>query len=291
MENMKGIVLGISIIACVTSVNAQELEAYRLYDGEGKEVDFGKMSLTLSKSDVILFGELHNDPIGHWLQLELAKSLIESNKLVLGAEWFESDDQVIINEFLNGSATQDHLKKEAKVWPNYDTDYRPIIEFAKDNSIEFIATNIPRRYASLVSKKGQGALDSLSKESKLLLPKMPYTVTKDDEGYESMKAMMGHGHGAGMNIDNMIAAQALKDYTMAENILLNRGKDELFIHYNGSFHSQNFDGISRYLKAKEPKLKVAVIAAVSDDSLDWNDEWKGMGTYILVVPEGMTKTH
>ena len=128
---MKGIVLGISIIACVTSVNAQELEAYRLYDGEGKEVDFGKMSLTLSKSDVILFGELHNDPIGHWLQLELAKSLIESNKLVLGAEWFESDDQVIINEFLNGSATQDHLKKEAKVWPNYDTDYRPIIEFCK----------------------------------------------------------------------------------------------------------------------------------------------------------------
>jgi uncharacterized iron-regulated protein len=55
-------------------MNAQELEAYRLYDEAGKEVDFGKMSASLSKSDVILFGELHNDPIGHWLQLELANS-------------------------------------------------------------------------------------------------------------------------------------------------------------------------------------------------------------------------
>lgn len=79
---MKDIILCISIIACVTSMNAQELEAYRLYDEAGKEVDFGKMSASLSKSDVILFGELHNDPIGHWLQLELAKSLKESRKLV-----------------------------------------------------------------------------------------------------------------------------------------------------------------------------------------------------------------
>jgi uncharacterized iron-regulated protein len=65
----------------------------------------------------------------------------------------------------------------------------------------------------------------------------------------------------------------------------------LFLHFNGSFHSQKFSGILAYLKAAEPKLKIGVISSVSSDYLEWNEEWEGLGTYILVVPEEMTKTH
>ena len=268
----------------------QELEAYRIYDQKGKQVDFGSMAKSLAKQEVVLFGELHNDPIGHWLQLKLAQSLESEGELVLGAEWFERDDQLIINEYLEGSITVDHLKKETKVWPNYETDYKPILEFSKEKNIEFIATNIPRRYASLVSKKGLLALDSLSADTKELMPKLPFTVTEGDKGYDDMKEMMGHGHGH-FNVEDMIAAQALKDYTMASSILENREKKELFLHYNGSFHSQNFTGIVGYLKAAEPKLKIAVVASVTSQSLKWNEEWADAGTYILVVPEEMTKTH
>lgn len=269
---------------------SQELEAYRIYNQKGEKVAFGEMANGLSKEDVVLFGELHNDPIGHWLQLKLAQELNAKRDLVLGAEWFERDDQLIIDEYLSGSITKDHLKKESKVWPNYDTDYRPIIEYAFANELDFIATNVPRRYASLVSKKGIAALDSLEAESKALMPKLPYEVTEEDSGYEDMKDMMGHGHGH-FNADNMIAAQALKDYTMASSIIENRSKKQLFLHYNGSFHSQKFSGIVGYLTALQPKLNIAVISTVSNDSLDWDEEWKDLGTYILVVPEEMTKTH
>ncbi|HAW21380.1 MAG TPA: iron-regulated protein [Flavobacteriales bacterium] len=271
-------------------VQGQELESYRIYDSKGKQVDFGSMNAGLEKADVILFGEMHDNPIIHWLQLEMCKARIDGNELVLGAEWFESDNQVVMDEYLAGVITHDHLKKEAKVWPNYKTDYSPIIDFAKTNNLDFIATNIPRRYASLVSKQGPNALDSLGQDSKVLLPALPYSVTKDDEGYERMRSMMG-AHGHGMNIDYLIAAQALKDYTMAQNILSNRTKKQQFIHFNGTFHSQGHDGIANYLMAADKKMKVSVIATVEADALDWNEEWNGYGDFLIVTPASMTKTH
>ncbi len=280
----------ICLLFALTIGFAQELDAYRIYDQDGMQIDFGTMSKSLSKQDVVLFGELHNDPIGHWLQLKLAQSLDEQSDLVLGAEWFERDDQLIINEYLEGTISIDYLKKEAKVWPNYETDYKPILEFARENKIDFIATNVPRRYAWMVSKKGSAVLEGLSAESKGLMPALPFSVTEGDVGYEDMKAIMGHGHGH-INIDDIVAAQALKDYTMATSVFNNCEKGQLFLHYNGSFHSQKFSGIVGYLLAAEPKLKIGVIASVSSDSMEWNEEWEGLGTYTLVVPEEMTKTH
>ena len=48
-----------------------------------------------------------------------------------------------------------NFREEAKLWPNYNTDYAPILEFAKKNELDFIATNIPRRYASMVARNGR----------------------------------------------------------------------------------------------------------------------------------------
>jgi uncharacterized iron-regulated protein len=81
----------------------QELEAYQLYNKEGKKVDFGKMVKSLSEKDVILFGELHNDPIAHWMQLELTKKMHEKGEIAMGAEMFERDNQGAIYSYLSGA--------------------------------------------------------------------------------------------------------------------------------------------------------------------------------------------
>ena len=59
---------------------AQELEAYRIYNNKGKQVEFGAMVNQLNKNQVILFGELHNNPICHWMQWELTKACYEKNQ-------------------------------------------------------------------------------------------------------------------------------------------------------------------------------------------------------------------
>src|ERR1700757_4828046 len=50
-------------------------DAYVLYDSKGKKTDYTQMLTEAKKSDIILFGELHDNPICHWLQKELTEDL------------------------------------------------------------------------------------------------------------------------------------------------------------------------------------------------------------------------
>lgn len=70
----------------------QNKPAYVLYNSKGKKVSYRKMVKVLSQKDVVFFGELHNNPIAHWLQLELSKSLLDKRKMLMGAEMFERDN-------------------------------------------------------------------------------------------------------------------------------------------------------------------------------------------------------
>jgi len=130
-------------------------------------------------ADVVMFGELHNNPICHWFQYELTKDLheLKKNAPILGAEMFEADNQLIIDEYLKGQINEKNFKKESKVWLNFETDYKPLLDYAKTNHLKFITTNIPRRYASLVHSRGIEALDSLEKEAYKWIVLLPFQLT------------------------------------------------------------------------------------------------------------------
>ncbi len=267
--------------------------AYRLFKKGGKQADYKTLLKEAQNADVILFGELHNNPITHWLQLELAKDLHKSagDKLVLGGEFFEADNQVIINEYLQNQISEKSFESEARLWPNYRTDYKPLLKFAQKNNLPFIATNVPRRYASLVSRQGQSALLTLGTEPKAWLPVLPYEIDFELPGYKAMLDMFGSGHGSGNAGKLMIEAQALKDATMAANIAKN-GSGKKFLHVNGAYHSDNYEGIVWYLKKENPALKILTISTTEQESPEkLATEHNSKADFILVVPESMTKTH
>jgi uncharacterized iron-regulated protein len=266
---------------------AQQKPAYILYNSEGKKVSYNKMIKQLAKKDIVLFGEFHNNAISHWLELAVAKDLSEKRNLTFGAEMFEADNQQALNDYLAGKITAKGLDSSARLWSNYKTDYSPIVNFAKEKNAPFIATNIPRRHASLVSKKGFEALDTLSTLEKKWIAPLPMDYDAQLPGYVKMIEMMG-GHGG----PNMPKAQASKDATMAYFILQNFKPGNLFIHYNGSFHSENYDGINWYLKRKQPDLKYATITTVSQKNIkELLAENKGKADYIICVDEDMTNTY
>ena len=68
--------------------------AYKLFDVKGKKTSYSDLLKDAKNADIILFGELHNNPVCHWLQYELTKDLYEVIKsdLILGAEMFEAAD-------------------------------------------------------------------------------------------------------------------------------------------------------------------------------------------------------
>ncbi|PLW95283.1 MAG: iron-regulated protein [Marinilabiliales bacterium] len=265
--------------------------AYRIFNTEGKDVKYGKMLEEMETADVVFFGELHNNPICHWLQIELTRDLYEKkdSAIMLGAEMFEADNQLILNEYIEGKISEKNYKKEAKLWPNYATDYAPLVEFAKEHQIPFIATNIPRRYASVVYSKGFEGLDSLSAEARSYIAPLPVDYDPELKGYRSMlEEMEGMVHAN----DNLPKAQAIKDATMAYSIAGALEKGTLFIHYNGTYHSNDYEGIIWYLNNYKPGLKIVSIASVEQEDIEnLEEEYKNKADYIIVIPDRMTKTH
>ena len=270
-----------------TNLNAQDKKAYQLFDKKGKKVNFEKVVKAAAKTEVVLFGEFHNNPICHWLQLELTKEVAAKSKLILGAEMIEADNQSQLNDYLSGKITQKQLDSTARLWPNYKTDYKPLVDFAKASKLPFIATNIPRRYASMVHKKGFEILETLTDEEKTWIAPQPIAYNKNLPGYTQMMTMMGEH-----TSPNMPKAQASKDATMAYFIAKNVEIKSVFIHFNGSFHSDNFDGINWYLRKYQPEIKIVTISTVEQNQLKkLENEHLNKADFILVVDENMTKTH
>lgn len=268
-------------------------EAYKYFDETGGKAKYKNLLKDALGADIVFFGELHNNPISHWMQLELTSDMYLEKRedLVLGAEMFESDNQLVLDEYLSGAIKQSSFEKEARLWKNYSTDYKPLVEFAKDNNLPFIATNVPRRYASVVHASGFEGLDDMSDEAKAYFAPLPVKYDPELKGYKAMLEMMG-GMGGGHGSENLPKAQAIKDATMAHFILANWEKGKTFIHYNGTYHSNDFEGIVWYLKQANPKLDILTIASVEQDTLDdLLEENMGLADYILCVPATMTKTY
>ena len=280
-----GIVL--LLLAICSIGNAQEKKAYQLFDKKGKKVKFEKVVKAAAKTEVVLFGEFHDNPICHWLQLELTKEVSLKKGVVLGAEMIESDNQKQLNDYLEDKINQKQLDSTARLWPNYKTDYKPLVDFAKANNLPFIATNIPRRYASMVHKKGFEVLETLTDEEKSWIAPQPIPYDKDLPGYTQMMTMMGEHTSV-----NMPKAQASKDATMAYFITENLKDNSVFIHYNGSFHSDNYDGINWYLRNNQPQISIITISTVEQNQLNkLEKEHLNKADFILVVDENMTKTY
>ena len=282
---------------------------YQFYTQTGKATSYEKLLKEAAGADVVLFGELHNNPICHWFELQLAKDLAaqRGSNLVLGAEMFEADNQEALTNYVSGQTSDKEFASQARLWPNYDTDYRPVVDLARKNKLAFVATNVPRRFASLVARQGLTALDTVSATGKQQMAKLPLTVDLTLPGYKGMLEMMsnhgGSNHGSGGAqasggpAENFARAQALKDATMARFILENgRFADtkpgRTVLHLNGDYHSKNFEGIVWYLRQQQPTLKIVTISSVdAEDVSRPQSEWKGLATYVLAIPGDMTKTY
>lgn len=284
---MKYVLLISFLLLSFAAVIGQQKPAYVLYKANGKKAGYKKMIRQLVQNDIVLIGEYHNNAISHWMELEITKDCKEKRNLVLGAEMFEQDNQAALDMYVQGKLSAKGLDSMARLWKNYPTDYAPLVNFAKENKLVFAATNIPRRYASMVSRGGFEALDTLSALEKTWIAPLPFAYDAELPGYKKMITMMA-GHGT----PNMPKAQASKDASMAYFILKYFVPGNLFIHYNGAFHSDNYDGIVWYLKQARPDLKIATVSTVSQKNINQLlEENKNKADFIICVDEDMTTTY
>jgi uncharacterized iron-regulated protein len=267
-----------------------EESKYRAYDGNGKAVSLAEIAAAVDRSNVVFLGEYHDDSVAHALQFEIFKAAVERHKgkrrVVLSLEMFERDVQIVLDEYLNGFISEDHFLRSSRPWGNYKTDYRPLVELAKERKLPVVAANAPRRYVNMVSRGGRNSLNSLSKEARSWLAPLPYAEAS--EAYsKKFKALMGGSPEAMMGIDNILSSQSLWDATMAYWIseALDDHKDALVIHLNGGFHTEQRLGTVEHLMKYRKKAKPLVVTLRYEKEFKNFDTAKhtGLGDFVILT--------
>lgn len=267
---------------------------YKIYDTRSNQISsIDKIAADLANADVLFFGEEHNDSAGHYLENKIFRALHAkySDKITLSLEMFETDNQLVLNEYLSGTIDESRLSKDTRLWSNYK-DYRPMIEYAKQNQLHVIAANPPRRYVSLVSKRGMKSLDSLSKEAKNYLPPLPYDTLTGHYRDKFIDVMQGS---PGATNSNIYHSQSLWDAGMSNSIYqyLKKNKDKKIFHCVGKFHVEEKLGTAAQLQMRNKKLRILNIICFTDSSFN-NPTWEkfsSLGDYIIMTNPDLKRTY
>ncbi len=262
---------------------------YKIYDTKNqRETSIEDIVSAMQNSDVLFFGEEHNDTTCHVLEQEIfhALSVKFPGRLALSMEMFESDCQSVLNEYLKGLIREKNFTNEARAWHNYK-DYRPLVELAKSGQIPVIAANAPARYVNMVNRMGLGSLEGLDDIGKGWLPPIPIDTATGVYYDKFVQIMGGHAAMAGMQL---YQAQNLWDASMGWQIAKFEKKHHHYkiFQVNGGFHSDEKLGAAAQLKKYKSKLRILNIASFPDDNFanpDWSKYSKNNDFVILTDPK------
>lgn len=256
---------GLFLLAAAGAAQAAQ-PAYRIFVSGGQALSADALAGLVNKYDVVIFGEYHDDSLLHALELDLLRGAFrEKPQIALSLEMFERDVQETLDGYLRGAVTETEFLEGARPWKNYQDDYRPLVEFAKENSLDVLAANIPRRIASRYAKNE--TLAGISPEDEAFLPKTH--LTPKGEYWQKFAAVMKENMGGAMplasdKIFSYYRAQCLKDDTMAESIARYAAARPgvVILHFQGNFHSMGRLGVAEKLEQLAPSLKIAVITPI-----------------------------
>jgi uncharacterized iron-regulated protein len=170
--------------------------------------------------------------------------------------------QEVLNLYLEDTISETEFLEKSRPWPNYHTDYRPLVEFAKAGGIPVIAANIPRRAAAAVTAANEISAQILGPDASYLPEKLPFDSRKYHQLFKAaLDRMPAAGPMRQAAPKALYKAQLLKDAVMAAALVPYLDRRILFCC--GHFHCDYHLGIVYQLKRNYPKLKTAVIAMSS----------------------------
>ena len=243
---------------------------YQFASPQGEALSLNALPQELLDADVILIGEWHTHSAIHRFQTDFLKARQNADSnIALSMEQFTREHQDTLNQYLNGEIGEQVLISKAAAWPNYESDYRALVEFAKANDLDVIAANAPKPFVQCIGRKGLPYLEQLSSEQR------DWVATKvniGDSPYKE-KFMASMHHGTPEQTEKQFAAQVTWDETMAESIVdyLATNPDKQVIHVAGKFHTEGGLGTAASISRRNPDLKVAIITPVESLSSDSSD--------------------
>ena len=273
--------------------------AHRVYDARHKRfTDFESLLADAATADVLFLGEQHDDPITHALETAALAGLTRRRgNIALAMEMFERDAQPLLDAYLGGRLAESDFLAASRPWPRYRSDYRPMVEIAKAYHWPVIASNVPRRFASLVARRGLASMNDSVPSAERTFAARTFNCPHDDyfdRFASTMGDMSGHGTPAKApteqekkaTLERIYQAQCVKDETMGESIAIAYAAAPLralVVHVNGSFHSDYRLGTAERAERQLPGKRIVVVSFVPIGDLDSADgaAQKKLGDYVV----------
>jgi uncharacterized iron-regulated protein len=312
--------------------------SYRAFDSKGRPVTTAEIVAALAAADVLFVGETHDDAVAHQLEAELLRRAHERygaaaggtrRAVALSLEMFETDVQVVLDEYLKGLISERHFLLSSRPWKNYETDYRPLVEYARAQGLPVVAANAPARYVNRVSANGPDSLAALSPAARGWLPPLPFAPASDAYAAKFRRFMSGeaaraqhaapapsqpaqptgtqppdavppanpHGspHGArGGGPSFILDAQNLRDASMAYRVaeFLDRNRGGLVVHVNGTFHSEGRLGVPEQLALYRPRARAVVVTILRGEGFPAFDAARlgGLGDFVILTDPSVPRS-
>lgn len=277
MNKLLSVFLGVfTLTACAaTSPSPSAAPVISFYDyqfatPEGQRIELSNLPRSIANADVVLVGEWHTHSAVHRFQTDLLKQLSQTDRPVtLSMEQFSRPYQAVIDNYLASEIGERTFIKQTQAWPNYESDYRPLIELAKRNKMAVIASNAPKSIVRCIGREGIEYLDKLDNTHRSWIAN---EVNTQDSPYKS-KFMASMHHGKPEQTEKHYAAQITWDETMAESIVnhLAIHPTHQVMHVAGKFHTEGGLGIKASILRRNPELNVVVITPVTQLASDNTD--------------------
>ncbi|MCF7510000.1 ChaN family lipoprotein [Vibrio sp. D54] len=255
-----------------TSAEVTSFYDYQLYTPSGEHIALSKLPIELQQADVILIGEWHTHAGIHRFQTDMLKQLTSYDRsLALSMEQFTRDKQPVVDAYLRGEIGEQYLMKQANAWPNYQSDYRPLVEFAKQKNLPVIAANAPKSIVRCIGRQGLDYINKLDDDQRMFIAQ---AINTGSSPYKE-KFMASMHHGKPEQTEKQFAAQVTWDETMAESIVsyLDDNPGAQIVHVAGKFHTEQGLGTAASILSRNPSLKVVVISP-TDNVLSDNTDYQ-----------------
>ncbi|EPT9251750.1 ChaN family lipoprotein [Vibrio alginolyticus] len=255
-----------------TSAEVTSFYDYQLYTPSGEHIALSKLPIELQQADVILIGEWHTHAGVHRFQTDMLKQLTSYDRsLALSMEQFTRDKQPVVDAYLRGEIGEQYLMKQANAWPNYESDYRPLVEFAKQKNLPVIAANAPKSIVRCIGRQGLDYINKLDDDQRMFIAQ---AINTGSSPYKE-KFMASMHHGKPEQTEKQFAAQVTWDETMAESIVsyLDDNPGVQIVHVAGKFHTEQGLGTAASILSRNPSLKVVVISP-TDNVLSDNTDYQ-----------------
>ncbi|MEM1127965.1 MAG: ChaN family lipoprotein [Bacteroidota bacterium] len=294
--------------------------AFQVYTADGAPASLDSLVSAMAAAEVVLLGETHDDAVAHVLQLDLLQrahaAYAAARPLALSLEMFERDVQLVLDEYLAGLITESTFLGASRPWSNYETDYRPMVEWARAHSLPVVAANAPRRYVNRVSRLGAASLADVPAAAQAYLPPLPYggaSAAYEAKWNAIMREMAAaHGHSPAEDDttvtpdpveaadttaaapppimpdgNTMLQAQSLWDASMGYAVVehLMKQPAALVLHVTGSFHVERGLGTPEQIARYRPGTRrLIVVFRPAADATQFNEaDHAGLGDFVVLT--------